>query len=105
MKVEVLYFSGCPNRLSAVERMRAVLEREGVTADVTEVEVRDISSAERLRFPGSPTILINGLDIEPAARFSHGIGWMCRTYIHEGYLTGIPPEEWIQAAVREAKDK
>jgi hypothetical protein len=105
MKVEIFYFSGCPNHLPAVGRVQEVLETEGVSAEMAEVEVRDVASAERLGFLGSPTVRINGLDIEQMARSSRAVGLMCRTYIHQGKQAGVPPVEWIQAAVREAKEK
>jgi hypothetical protein len=105
MKVEVFYFSGCPNHLPAVGRVREVLETEGVAAEMAEVEVRDVASAERLGFLGSPSVRINGLDIERTARSSRAVGLMCRTYIHQGRQAGVPPVEWIQAAVREARAK
>jgi hypothetical protein len=105
MKIEVFYFSGCPNHLPTVNRVREVLDREGVSAEMAEVEVRDVASAKRLEFLGSPTVRVNGLDIEHQARSSHAVGFMCRTYIHQGKPAGVPPVEWIQAAVREAKEK
>ena len=105
MRVEVFYFSGCPNHLPAVGRVREVLETEGVAAEMAEVEVRDVASAERLGFLGSPSVRINGLDIEWTARASRAVGLMCRTYIHQGKQAGVPPVEWIQAAVREAREK
>jgi len=105
VRVEVFYFSGCPNHLPAIGRVRAVLETEGVSAEMAEVEVLDVASAERLGFLGSPTVRINGLDVEPTARSSRAVGLMCRTYVHQGKQAGVPPVEWIQAAVREAKEK
>jgi hypothetical protein len=105
MKVEVLYFAGCPNHLPALNRVREVLAKEAASAEVTEIEVESAASAERLQFLGSPTIRINGLDIEQAARSSRSIGWMCRTYTHHGEHVAVPPTEWIEAAVREAKHK
>lgn len=98
MKVEVLYFNGCPNHLPAAERVRAVLRHERVAAEVLEVEVRDESEAKALGFPGSPTIRINGMDIERAARGSADTGFACRRY-----PGGLPAEEMIRAAVREAR--
>jgi hypothetical protein len=105
MKVEILYFAGCPNHLPALNRVREVLAKEAACAEVIEIEVESAASAERLQFRGSPTIRIDGLDIERTARSSRSIGWMCRTYTHHGEQVGVPPTEWIQAAVREAKEQ
>ena len=98
LRIEVLYFDGCPHHQGAVERLRTVLEQEGLTADVAEVEVKDESAAKSLAFPGSPTIRINGLDVEPAARNAGGIGFACRRY-----PGGQPSEEMIRAALHEAR--
>jgi hypothetical protein len=97
MKIEVLYFDGCPNYLPATERVRAVVRQEGVSAEVSEIEVKDLSQAKALAFPGSPTIRINGLDIDPALGGSVDAGFACRRY-----PGGLPSEEMIRAALRDA---
>jgi hypothetical protein len=103
MKIEVFYSSGCPNRAPAVDRVREVLQQEGTAADLVEVEVADPSAAERVGFLGSPSIRVNGQDIEPAAREARGFGMMCRTYVDDGQRVGVPPSEWIRAALRAAQ--
>ena len=105
MKVEVLYFSGCPNHEPAVERVREVLEQEGAAADVVQVEIRDPVMARDVGFLGSPTIRIDGQDVEPEARGARGLGMCCRTYAAGGKRMGVPPSEWIRAAIKEAKEK
>jgi len=102
MKIEILYFEGCPNHRPAAERVQAVLREEGITAEVAEVSVADEAAARLLGFLGSPTIRVNGLDVEPAARASKEFGMMCRTYVHGGKREGLPPTEWIRQALREA---
>ena len=97
MKIEVLYFDGCPNHLPAAERVRAVVERDNVAAEIVEVEVKDEAEAKALAFPGSPTIRVNGVDIEPAARGTAETGFACRRY-----AGGLPSEDLIRAAVGEA---
>jgi hypothetical protein len=98
MKIEVLYFDGCPNHVPATQRVRAIVRQEGVSAEVSEIEVKDESAAKALAFPGSPTIRVNGLDIEPALRGSADTGFACRRY-----PGGFPSEEMIRAALREAR--
>jgi hypothetical protein len=103
MKVEILYFSGCPNHAPAVDRVREVLQQEGTPAEMVEVEVKDAAAAERVGFLGSPSIRVDGQDIEPAVRGASAFGMMCRTYMDEGRRAGVPPPEWIRAALREAR--
>ena len=104
MKVEILYISGCPNYEPAVEAVYHVLQEEGARADVVEIEVSE-ARAEQLGFLGSPTIRVDGRDVENATGTPHGCGIACRTYIDNGRRTGVPPSEWIRAAIREALRK
>ncbi len=64
-KVEILYFEGCPNHRPAVECVHEVLRQEGLSAEVQELEVPDAEAAQRFRFLGSPSIRVNGVDVEP----------------------------------------
>lgn len=102
MNIEVLYFDGCPNHAAAVERVREVLREEGIEAEVVEVNVRDEASARDVGFLGSPTIRVNGIDVEPAVRSSREYGMMCRTYAVGQKREGAPPKELIRAALRGA---
>ena len=103
MKVEILYFSGCPNHPPAVSQVREILQQEGVTAELVEVEVKDAATARLTGFLGSPTIRIEGRDVEPCARSAQTFGLACRTYICDGFRAGVPPIEWVRAAIREAR--
>jgi hypothetical protein len=97
MQIEVLYFEDCPNHLPTVERIDAVLREEGCSAAVREVLVPDVQTAQRVNFLGSPTVRVNGIDIEPAALDRKDFGLMCRRY-----AGGAPSHELIRAAVRSA---
>jgi hypothetical protein len=97
MKIEVLYFEGCPNHAPALDRLKAVLRQAGLAIEVSEIEVSDESAAETLQFFGSPTIRVNGLDIEPDSRSVKDTGFACRRY-----SDGLPSEEMIRTALREA---
>src|SRR5450759_1037351 len=105
MKTEILYFEGCPNHRPAVERVREVLKEEGLTAEVVEVNVSDEAAARPLGFLGSPTIRVNGLDVEPPARSSKQFGMLCRTYTEDGRREGLPSRELIRKALREAVEE
>lgn len=99
MKIEVLYFEGCPNFRPAVERLKAVLREGRVAADIDEIEIKDEAAARRCRFPGSPTIRINGLDVDTSARKGGAFAFACRQY--EG---GIPSETMLRRALWEARE-
>lgn len=96
MRVEVLFFEGCPNHKPAVELARDVARQLGVTAEVREVEVKSQEDVLRLRFLGSPSIHVNGVDVEPAARGRTDFGFTCRTYGGKG----LPKREVVEAALQ-----
>jgi hypothetical protein len=101
MKVEVLYFKGCPNHEPAVEQVRRALASEGIAASVDEVEIVDPMMAQELSFLGSPSVRIDGIDVEPTAREVTTYGFGCRTYADsEGKRSGLPPLELIKEAAR-----
>ncbi|MGB7667663.1 MAG: hypothetical protein WBL66_10420, partial [Candidatus Acidiferrales bacterium] len=65
MKIEVLYVRNCPNHAVALERLREILAVESLDAHLNEVLVSSVAMAHSLKFRGSPTIRIDGRDIEP----------------------------------------
>ncbi len=98
MIVQVLYFTGCPNHTRTVELAREVIAEIGLDAEIEEVEVASDDDAAQLRFLGSPTVLVNGVDIEVGARARMDFGFSCRTY--DGL--GVPPRALMVAAVESA---
>jgi hypothetical protein len=105
MKIEILYLDGCPNRHPAVALVSDILRQETQSAELVEIEVKDAATAQQVQFLGSPSIRIDGRDVEPAARSSRAFGFGCRTYLNEGARAGVPPAAWIRAAVREAREQ
>src|SRR5713101_218239 len=102
MKVQLFYFDGCPNHSPLLERLRQILRQEGLPEQVEEINVTSPEQAQALAFLGSPTIKINGVDVEPAARASQAYAMACRTYRNAGKQEGQPDEQMIRAALREA---
>ena len=98
MRIEVLYLEGCPNYVPAVERLRKILGQEGLAIAAEFIAVKDEVAAKELKFVGSPTIRVNGLDIEVDSRAATETGLACRRY-----PGGLPSEEMIRAAFREAR--
>jgi hypothetical protein len=100
MRIEVLYVPGCPNYEPAVARLEKVLASESLQAEVHGVAVSSDAEAKVLLFPGSPTIRIDGDDVEPNHANSPGLA--CRLYANR---TGVPSEETLRLAVSRAKRK
>lgn len=100
MRVEVLYIDGCPNHRPLVERVKKVLRQERISVPLMEIEVQDEREAKRMGFLGSPTIRVNGLDVDPKSSGGSSTGLACRYY-----TCGLPSEDMICAALREAEEK
>lgn len=100
MEVELLWFGGCPSWQEADARLREALPVAGVDADVVLVEVTTPEDAERLRFRGSPTVLLDGRD--PFAQESDPVGLSCRVYRTPDGLRGAPTVDMLVDALRGA---
>ena len=96
MDVSLLYFDDCPNWKVTDQRLAAIAaERPDVV--VTRHRVETMEEAERLGFHGSPSILVDGVDVfaEPGA----GVGLSCRVYRTPGGLAGAPTMEQLRDAL------
>jgi hypothetical protein len=101
-RVEILYFEGCPNHQPArmlVERLAAQLRIE---PEIRLVEVADPDTAVELRFLGSPTVRVDGADVEPGADERRDFALSCRIYRSEGGVVEQPEEAWVREALTEA---
>jgi hypothetical protein len=101
MEVRLRYFEGCPHWRIMHERLREALRQDGL-ADVEPIleRVETDDDAQRLRFIGSPTILINGHD--PFAGDEAPFGLTCRVYQTPVGLAGSPTPEQLREALRAA---
>lgn len=101
MRIEVLYIQGCPNHVPAMEILRETLNSLSRDDKIHEVEVQTQAEAEAIRFVGSPSVRINGSDIEPWARTAKGFGLSCRTYVNGSQRGGVPSRELVRRAIME----
>ncbi|MEO5992823.1 MAG: thioredoxin family protein [Arthrobacter sp.] len=96
MEITLQYFDGCPNWKVAEERlMTLAAERSGVV--LVRQLVNTVEEAERVRFHGSPSILINGVDVFAAAGAS--VGLACRRYLTPDGAAGAPSLGQLKAAI------
>lgn len=100
--VEILYFEGCPNH----EPARALVERTshalGIETELRLVEVVDNASARRCGFLGSPTIRVNGRDIDPQPPELAEYSLSCRLFRTEHGTSAQPDPRWVRDALRRA---
>ena len=100
MKVELYWWEGCPSYPEALELLRGVLAERGLDVEVELREVRSDDEAEQLRFPGSPTIRIDGRDVDPRGAESPP-ALTCRIYhLPDGRVSPVPSREQLEEALR-----
>jgi arsenate reductase (thioredoxin) len=97
VSIDVLVFDGCPHVDDALTLANAVAQRLGPGISVTRIDVETEAEAKAKRFPGSPTIRVNGRDVE--GRIAKEGALCCRTY--EGGA-GVPPKWMVEAAALRA---
>ena len=98
MQIELLYFEPCPHWRHSLKELNDVLHEHGVADEIELIEVKSVEEAQRLEFLGSPTIRVEGLDVEPDIPES-GYDIACRTYWIEDEAVEKPPKEWLAAAI------
>jgi hypothetical protein len=103
MRVELLWWEGCPSHPEAREDLERVLLEEGVDAAVDMVEIDTDEQARRERFPGSPTIRLDGADALPADP-GEPFSLTCRVYrLRDGRVSATPDPEDLRDAIRRAR--
>ncbi len=100
MHIEVLTFEGCRNAESARELVRRAVQVEAVDATIEFIEVNTRDVAQQIRFLGSPSVRVDGEDVEPSADSRAEYGLMCRTYRVGSGSFGVPPIAMIRSAIR-----
>jgi hypothetical protein len=99
-RIEFLYWDGCPSHPEALALLEQVLAERGLDA---EIELRHVSSheeAQELRFPGSPTIRVDGRDVDPAGE-QQPPSLSCRIYrLPDGRPSPVPTRELLEDALR-----
>jgi hypothetical protein len=103
VKIELLYFEGCPNYAELLPRLRELVAAEGIDEEVELRRVETPEEAERQHFLGSPTVRIDGADVDPTAHDREEFGLECRLYRTEGGLEATPPEAWVRSAIGRAR--
>ena len=103
MKIRFLYYEDCPSHDEALRRLNKCVEAEGIGADIEIVKVESAEEAEKLQFTGSPTIIVDGLDIDPPVSPHYALS--CRAYrLEDGRISPLPSEAMIRKALRKAKE-
>lgn len=106
MKITLLHNESCPSTHDTLRRLNKVLAKLGEDADVEVILVRTEAEARVSGFLGSPTVLIDGFDIEESAGREAGPAVLetCRIYRRpEGRVSPLPSEELIEQAIQRSR--
>lgn len=95
--IELLYFDGCPSHERLLPAVQRLAEQAGAELRMRRVETPEAAQADR--FLGSPTVRVDGVDVDPQARQRTDFGLKCRIYRSDQGQTPLPPEQWIRAAL------
>ncbi len=98
MKVELLYFDGCPYWQQGLENLKAALAAEGLTAEIRLVKVESEAQAARLKFLGSPSFRLNGEDLWSEEHQAYHLS--CRVYRTPEGIKGAPSVPMLREKLR-----
>jgi hypothetical protein len=99
VKIELFYWEGCPSYPEARKLLDDLLVQRGLAAEIEMRQVRTEEEAEAFRFPGSPTIRVDGRDIDPRGA-DHRPSLSCRIYVlPDGRISPIPSREQLEEAL------
>jgi hypothetical protein len=100
MKIELFYFDGCPSYKQALTNVKEALRAEGLPDEVEIVPVISPADAQSKRFLGSPTIRIDGVDLEGSDADTREYAFGCRVYLDDKKSVGWPSVEQVRNALR-----
>jgi hypothetical protein len=99
MAITFLYWEECMSHEEALQRLRQVMAEEGIRVPIELVKVETWEQAEELRFIGSPTILVNGKDVQPPP-IDAQYALTCRTYsLEDGRMSPLPSLAMLRRAL------
>lgn len=102
VRVEILARRDCASRELAISLVDDAIFATGVPARVELIDVVTEDQARRRRFLGSPTVRVDGRDVDPLAEGRSDYSLATRIYRTERGLAGGPDGSWIRAALLNA---
>ncbi|HEU4390547.1 MAG TPA: hypothetical protein VFV34_22280, partial [Blastocatellia bacterium] len=93
MKIEFLFFKDCPGYRQALSNLKAAVRETRTKSDLVLVPVNSEDDARKTNFQGSPSIRVNGKDLDGK---DDSPSYSCRVYQIGGRMTGTPTKEFIR---------
>jgi hypothetical protein len=98
MKIDLLYFDGCPSWQQGLENLKVALAAENIHAEINLLKVENNDQAARLKFLGSPSFHIDGADMWAEDRSNYALS--CRVYsTHQGFK-GVANVEMLRQRLK-----
>jgi len=101
MKIELLYFEGCPSWESGLKNLEIALRGEGLNFPVDKVKVTNDDDATRLKFLGSPHFRVDGQDLWHEERGNYSLS--CRVYPTPEGVKGFPTVAMLREQLKQFK--
>ena len=100
--VELLWWRGCPSTDEAIELVRREMAELGIDpAELRVTEIRTDGDADGRDFVGSPTVRVDGRDVQPPS--DEPVGLTCRVYrLRDGRISALPEPDSVREALRAA---
>lgn len=103
IKMEILYFDGCPSWKPALENLEKVIETEKISAEIGLVKIASPEQAQIEEFLGSPSFRVDGIDLWPEKRENYTL--RCRIYNSPSGMQGYPTTKMLREEIRRALDQ
>jgi hypothetical protein len=101
MKIELFHIDNCPSWQNGLKNLETALRAEGLEESIELVNVTDNTSANQLKFLGSPSFHIDGQDVWPEERDGYSLS--CRIYYTPQGLKGFPTVAMLRKVLRKFK--
>jgi Domain of unknown function (DUF2703) len=100
VRIQLLWWEGCPSHPEALALLEQVLGDRGLDVEIEQQEVRTEEQANALGFVGSPTIRVDGRDIDHIGAQGRP-SLTCRIYhLEDGRVSPVPSRTQIEQALR-----
>jgi len=103
VNIGIFFIEGCPCVSAITDYIKEVLAEESVDADISLILIETPEDARRLQFTGSPTVRINGMDIESNMQATKDYGLRSRHYYINGKILDCPTKSMIRDAIKKVK--
>ena len=101
MKIELIYFDGCPSWKNGLKNLQCALEEAGLTAVIDVIEVKDNEQANQLKFLGSPSFRVDSQELWPEERETYALS--CRVFPSSEGIKGFPTIAMLREQLKQFK--